>query len=619
MSGSIAFLQGQYAKAIEQLGRYSRLAEPTPEVRSMLAAAELEEKQPKQAIEWLRPLVQANKADARINALFAKAWQQLGDFDSAQRYLDKITQQAPDSTRARAHSAINRLMAGDSKGGISELEQLASDSGEEPGAEVLVVLAALQARDYARAEQAARRLIEKQAGKAMPWNLLGVAQLGVKQLDQARASFEQALNKDPTFITAALNLARMDARAGEVEAAKQRLSTLLKQQPDNVPTMLELALLAAQTGDAGGQMQWIRKALAVRPDSRDAGLALVKAQIKGGAVDAALNAARTLSDKYPEHPAVIRVLAKAQLAKGEVASAIANYRKLLRLQPDSAEVELRLATALARSGNFKQALEHAHKTLELAPDSILARERLVRITHASGDLPAALKEARVLQREWPDLAVGYVLEGDIHNSAKRDKEAISAYRKAYRAQPSSALALRMNQMLARGGQFQAGVVVLEDWLREHPADKVVHYRLASSYQRSGQMDAAAASYEALLKAQPDSVVALNNLALVYNKLGNSKALAMAEKAYQLAGKQVAVADTWGWLLVKAGRAAEAVKVLEAALSQDPKQNEIRYHLAAAYAGAGMKDKARGELQRLMIRSEDFPGRADAKALLKRLQ
>ncbi len=91
---------------------------------------------------------------------------------------------------------------------------------------------------------------------------------------------------------------------------------------------------------------------------------------------------------------------------------------------------------------------------------------------------------------------------------------------------------------------------------------------------------------------------------------------VAEKAYGLAGEELAVVDTYGWLLVKAGKAKQAVKILESAMAINDQISEVRYHLAVAYAGAEMKAKA--ELERLLVRGKAFPGQSEAKELLRRL-
>ncbi len=213
---------------------------------------------------------------------------------------------------------------------------------------MLLVLAALQARDFKSAVQAAQTLINKQPDKAMPLNLLGVAYLGLKDKEQARANFDLALKRQPEFVTAALNFARMDVTEGDFKRAKQRLNRVLNREPKNIAAMLEMATLA-----------------------------------------------------------------------------VASYRILLKLRPLSPEVTLRLATALASIGNYKEALVQARRSLDLAPDSIRVRQQLVRIAHANGDLDKAITEAKVLQRDWPQLAVEYVLEADVHHSEKRSEPAFS--------------------------------------------------------------------------------------------------------------------------------------------------------------------------------------------------
>ena len=79
-----------------------------------------------------------------------------------------------------------------------------------------------------------------------------------------------------------------------------------------------------------------------------------------------------------------------------------------------------------------------------------------------------------------------------------------------------------------------------------------------------------------------------------------------------------ILDTLGWLLVRRGDFDAGLKHLREARVRDPRNPEIRFHLASALALGGRNVEARQELTLLLADSPSFPGAGDARALLKEL-
>jgi Flp pilus assembly protein TadD len=59
----------------------------------------------------------------------------------------------------------------------------------------------------------------------------------------------------------------------------------------------------------------------------------------------------------------------------------------------------------------------------------------------------------------------------------------------------------------------------------------------------------------------------------------------------------AILDSWGWLLLRRGNPREAIRVLAQAVRFAPREPEILYHLAAAWAADGSPRTAREVLDR----------------------
>ena len=96
------------------------------------------------------------------------------------------------------------------------------------------------------------------------------------------------------------------------------------------------------------------------------------------------------------------------------------------------------------------------------------------------------------------------------------------------------------------------------------------------------------------------------------------ALGFAEKAYALAPRSPAIADTLGWLLVERGDTKRGVEILAKAASAAPNALEIRLHYAKALLKSGDKAGARTELEAVAGTSAESPQKAEAAELLKQL-
>ena len=77
-------------------------------------------------------------------------------------------------------------------------------------------------------------------------------------------------------------------------------------------------------------------------------------------------------------------------------------------------------------------------------------------------------------------------------------------------------------------------------------------------------------------------------------------------------------DTVGYALLKNGRGAEAVKVLEQAVQHLPADPTVSYHLGLAYHLAGQRAKAQQALQKSLSLGEG-PDAKSARELLAQLQ
>jgi putative PEP-CTERM system TPR-repeat lipoprotein len=243
---------------------------------------------------------------------------------------------------------------------------------------------------------------------------------------------------------------------------------------------------------------------------------------------------------------------------------------------------------------------------------------LVSLELNAGRHAEAVKVARQMQKQRPDSASGFMLQGDALMAQKQYGPALDAYQKALAINRTGLIAVKVHQALSASGRAQEADRRLIAWLKDQPADVGARTYLAETYIKGGHNKEAIEQYELVLQMDPKNVRALNDLAWVYQQEKDPRSLATAEQAYQLSPENAQIMDTLGWILVERGEAVRGAELLKKAVEKAPASTSIRYHWAAALAKSGDVTRARQELADLLTKNKNFPQRKDAQALLRQL-
>jgi predicted Zn-dependent protease len=138
----------------------------------------------------------------------------------------------------------------------------------------------------------------------------------------------------------------------------------------------------------------------------------------------------------------------------------------------------------------------------------------------------------------------------------------------------------------------------------------------------GRSEDAIQQYEQLYARDPDSQGTRNNLAMMlvtYRTDSNSFDRA-ADLARPFANADnAALLDTYGWVLFKQGKVAQAVAALQRASDKAPKSPTLRYHLGMAQLAAGQETTALKNIELAVQSNAPFPGVQEARAVLARLR
>jgi putative PEP-CTERM system TPR-repeat lipoprotein len=618
LAGAIAYELKAYSLAESYL---LKALPKTPELgmaRRILIASYLRSGQPAKALAILQVVLGRIENNSNMLSLAGEVFMQNGDATRAGIYFTKAAALDPENTGKRTSVALSHLAKGEGDTAYRELEQIALvDTGIK--ADLALIATHMNRRQFDQAFISIDALEKKQPENPLADSLRGTALLGKGDVAAARISFEHALVKNPVFFPAAASLANLDLLDKKPDEAKKRFDRLLTKDPRNLQALLALAELRAKTGGPLDEVAaLINKAISANPGEAAPRIALI--QVYLGAKDSkkALSAAQEALGVFPDRPDVLEAAGRAQQAAGDFNQALATYGKLAALTPGSPQPHLRMAEIQMAAKNNEAAMQSLRKALTIKADSIEAQRGIMMLDLDSGRTAEALATARQIQKQRPQEAVGFALEGDAHGVKKAWSEAATAYRSGLKQNASTELAVKLHAALTASGASGEADKFAENWLREHAQD--LQFRLYLAEAANARKDYAAASkhYRVLLEAQPNNAAVLNNLAWSSAKNKDPKAIEYAEKAYALAPDQPAIIDTLGELLLQKGDTARALELLLKAASLAPKNTQIQFNLARALVKAGKKDEAKKELDQLAKLGDKFSAQADVAKMLQGL-
>ena len=470
----------------------------------------------------------------------------------------------------------------------------------------------------------------------------------------ARNHLRAAIEGDPDDPDAYRELVRLELSLGNLAAAEEIAGKLLQasnaaqlraQQPDDSRGG---ALVTADRlrEQAAGAWVDVGRAFVQRQDDAGARRAFAQARSAAPSDPEALNAEASFLESQrkfedarelylrllaqrPEAPEVLASLARVALEEGDLETVKAHARKLLGLaaelppwdgtttdkeddRRDLAGALLRVAVPLLgahRSADAQDALEGA---LRLYPEhaelSFYRAMALVQRGHPREGALAFEQVEKTLRRNAapsPGLLgippEALLLDARVQAALARGKagetqESTKRLRGLFAEHPQDeGVALALLEAFDRAGHAAEAEALLSAAARQHPGSDALLYALANAQDRIGLRQKALSTMRKVLALQPQHSGALNYIGYTLTEEGGSADLKEAEtllaRAVELRPDDGAVADSYGFCLLKLGRVPEALAELRRADRLAPGDPVILSHLGDALLAAGHRAEA----------------------------
>jgi putative PEP-CTERM system TPR-repeat lipoprotein len=616
LAGATDYSLGSYQQAESNLVRFLVRFPGHAYARRVLAATQIQLKQPDKALATLAPVLSADPQDAPALALAGEASLQKHELTQATEYFTKSMAIDPKNAQTQTQLGLSLLASGDGQLAIAELGKAATLGDDQGSPDILLVMVLLDRKEYDQALAATDAMEKKLQKSAVSRTMRGSAYLGKNDLAKARESFEQALAINPTFIPAATSLAQLDIHDNKPGNAQKRFESILDKDKNNLQAMMALAELAASNKQEKEYVDWLDKAAKLNPKAIPPRVVLARHYLTLNEPQKAMAIASELVNTNPESLDALDLLGTVQLALNDKAGAVSTFNKMAQKANQSPDVLQRLAIAQIANNQLADARVTLQKALKISPNHQPNLDALIRLDMREGKHEDALQIARRAEAASPQSPFGFEREGDILLNQKQPAQAAKAYEQAFAKGAGSTGLIKLHRAMTLSGNAATADLQLKSWIKQHPDDLAVLAYAAENAMAAGKNKEAIAYYEAILKQAPQNATVLNNLAGLYQREADSRALPTAEQALKIEPGSPAIQDTLGWILVEQGQAKRGLELLDKALAQIPKNPSILYHYAVALARTGDQAGARKRFERLI---KEFPGSPEAVSAKSQLQ
>lgn len=269
-------------------------------------------------------------------------------------------------------------------------------------------------------------------------------------------------------------------------------------------------------------------------------------------------------------PRLARRAAQLALDAGDLARATEALQAWRELEPDALLPKRMLLTVLLRQGNLAEAGAALPALLQAEPDKGAAFMQLVRLLNGAEDKAGALTLMQQAAEPYADLPEAQWGISQRALVAGDRTLALQAARRASALRPDWQVAVLQEAQLLLPEQAEAGLAVLERYLKRHPDAREVRLFYARALLGLKHYEASRTAFRTLAEEKPDDPELAFAIALISMQMGDTQA---AEAELQRAlekGKQDtdAVSYYLGQLAEAREDEAAALKYYQAVLAGD---------------------------------------------------
>jgi putative PEP-CTERM system TPR-repeat lipoprotein len=504
---------------------------------------------------------------------------------------------------------------------LNSLQHSEIDSKKERYFEVLNLLKQNKLDD---AQNKIATLLKQSPNEPQFHNLQALLETLKKNPAGAQQSYQKAIDLDKNNLVAQLGLAKLALDAGDLNKTQEHANKILAMNDKLTSAYLILADVAHKQKNNDVVERILQsghdKVKGNITQEMELVSVLGRFYVSQKQPDKLLTLADDMVKRHNGNTRALSVLAGAQIANNKQDLAEQTLKQIIKQETRDINHRLLLAKLMSnKPEKEKEVLQLLDETSKIDANNPQADVYKAAYFIKLKRNPEALAVSEKIEKQFPKLAIGKLLKGDVFLSDKQWDKAIGQYQQVYKIEPNINVLFKITDIMQSQGKLPEAIALLDTESVKDNKNSALHFKLAILYQQQNNLNQAQLHYEAILSQQADNALALNNLAWLYSQQNNPKSLELAKKAHTLAPDAAAITDTYGYILLKQGQLKEALTVLEKATATAPKDNDMQFHLAQAHAANDDKQKAVEILENIVKSEQTFSEKSAAEKLLNQLK
>jgi len=419
-------------------------------------------------------------------------------------------------------------------------------------------------------------------------NFRGIALMQLGKTSDSETEYREATRLDPKYEDAWRNLGVLLWTAHRLEPAREALLRAIALSPDDSFSHYYLGRVQLDSQQYAEAFRELKLSGLQLPDDPAFLLQVAAGHVALGEAEEARKVLRQLSAKNPI-PTQAAQAALLFVALDDYVQAIGLLKAASQQEPqdDTAWAYCDLALAYLLSGNYEQAVP---------PSRIFV------------NLQQARKSGPV------ETAAAWSLLGIAEARAGQSEAAIRELRQAATVEPGNEQHwLNLTRQMMEAGRYRDSIAATREGIAANPKSYALHLRLGAAQLAAGQYKESEAAFRTLVDAGDPLPTSYVGLAQVLLREGRAEeAVSVLNAAEEKIGKSFLLSYFLGLSWDRAGKRQDAAKAFREAIKQNSQSSEAHLGLGKAALALGQVDDAIAELQEALRLG---PGNVQARRLL----
>jgi len=528
-------------------------------------------------------LIDASRPDAAEAALRAVTTSR-PDFYDAQRVLGRLLLDRAGSDRAKIDEALAHLQAA------------FKINPDDIATGMAVAQILVSTNRLAEAEKVLGSLLERVPDQRALNYFYAQVLTKLGRGDESKQYLERAVQVDPTFGPAILQLIDIYQKENDWQKAADVLQPMINDDPMNLDLQRQRAFFLLR----GGMTEKARAAFEslIKADPKDTRSQFYLAEALNDLeqYEEAEKIYRTLLTKTPADPDVLASYGLSQIGQRKYDDAAKTFRLLLGVSdlPDNLQVlaKTQLAYIDVQKGNYDSAIEGAKAVLifrdkpnaqavNIALDALRRQKRYSEAIALLQPLVDNFAADPFINARYVEMLV---------RAGATDRAKMAATTQAKFGTKNT---VSTAEAYIQTEQYDAALAMLREGLKKTPGELDLQFELGSAYERSGDKKAAERIFLDILDKHPDHAATLNYLGYMWAESGVNldRAAEMLNRAVKQEPKNGAYIDSLGWVYYQQGKLDLAEKYLTDATHLLPRDATVHEHLGDVFAKRGNVGRA----------------------------